>query len=833
MQILAYFDIRHEGRAINSLDFHPSGRKIVTAAHGAETFSGEVKIWDVSSVNRPKTAISCLGIVNFQFGINCVRWSPSGREIAVADDGHAVTVLRLQSRSRDADGNVVEIYRHLHYVTAHHLEVLHVEWSPTGAMLASTSIDGTARIWSVKGRIRCVAILDEAKGGHREAVKGCAWDPVGRLFATQSGDRTVKIWKTDSWTLAFTCSEPFVGSSQATTFTRLDWSPDGSVLIVPAAVNNSGPTAQIIMRRDFSFKKDLVGHRKPVGCVAFCKQMRVFSDSQNRKSFGYIVAIGGRDRTLSVWSLPRARRPVVVITDIVKHSITDMKWNNRTLAICSQDGSTRLIVFKESEIGTAVSDADLNVHCSKLYGCPLPGQVLADSNLDGGSELADLDEADRWSRKIFELAAPEPRKPKPTTTDVVSKPAATPTPPPVPAPKPAPVQPEPLPAAVAAPSFAQRGETLPANRKPKKRIVTTFLGAPETVEEPVAKRLKVSDSGETVSTTVEGSVADAKIEDDADLKQYLRSMKFPYDKKTTSRFIYHPSDDIKSLLKPSESATTSKVPPYFGLTDVSLDDPSSNRVIVTNETVCGTLHKVFRVWNLSSSTSEMTIVGENALFGDLNQHYVIVVTASGKVYSINRRNGIHSVLVSYPSPPLRIQVIGGFMFVLTSEQKFDFFSIATGKKLLTATVDAFTDSLMNAQLTVFKDQPLIALPSGATFTIRDTFWRRIEHSERPSITAKIPRWLATRNEALAINLEGLLSKCVPRHKSSVNAIVPSSKLAPALTLSGERKLYAFITKAVICSMPLSCQHECQANASDACPICSLFSLISQLSALSS
>jgi len=48
---------------------------------------------------------------------------------------------------------------------------------------------------------------------------------------------------------------------------RHDWSPDGQYVISAHAMNNSGPTAQIIDRDGWKYDKDYVGHRKAVNCV--------------------------------------------------------------------------------------------------------------------------------------------------------------------------------------------------------------------------------------------------------------------------------------------------------------------------------------------------------------------------------------------------------------------------------------------------------------------------------------------------------------------------------------------------------------------------------------
>ena len=48
---------------------------------------------------------------------------------------------------------------------------------------------------------------------------------------------------------------------------RLNWSPDGQYIVSAHAMNNAGPTAQIIERDGCKTNMDLVGHRKAVTAV--------------------------------------------------------------------------------------------------------------------------------------------------------------------------------------------------------------------------------------------------------------------------------------------------------------------------------------------------------------------------------------------------------------------------------------------------------------------------------------------------------------------------------------------------------------------------------------
>ncbi|KAK6018432.1 hypothetical protein OSTOST_15985, partial [Ostertagia ostertagi] len=179
-----------------------------------------------------------------------------------------------------------------------------------------------------------IVVLDTSRGGHNGPVKGLSWDPIGKYLATQSADK----------------------SSQTTMFSRLDWSPDGQFLFAPCAMNNQGPTAQIIMRKDWDTELDLVGHRR-VTCVA----------------------IGSRDKSLSVWVLPRVKRPVVVLQRLFKHSVTDMSWRGTDLVVSSQDGSIKYLSFREKELGTMLSPQKMGNVCESLYKIR-PAQYCNQSN---------------------------------------------------------------------------------------------------------------------------------------------------------------------------------------------------------------------------------------------------------------------------------------------------------------------------------------------------------------------------------------------------------------------------------------------------------------------
>lgn len=225
--------------------------------------------------------------------------------------------------------------------------------------------------------------------GHSGLVKGITWDPVGKYIASQSDDRSVKIWKTSDWTIQNTITEPFEECGGTTHILRLSWSPDGQYLVSAHAMNggkfnqnidfnkfinefnpSGGPTAQIIERDGWKCDKDFVGHRKAVTCVRFHNSILKRQSQKTNKTQQYCcLAIGSRDRALSVW-MTALQRPLLVIRDLFDDSILDLSWSSDgyILMACSGDGTVACLQFTEDQLGKPLSEDDKNSLYQRMYG---------------------------------------------------------------------------------------------------------------------------------------------------------------------------------------------------------------------------------------------------------------------------------------------------------------------------------------------------------------------------------------------------------------------------------------------------------------------------------
>ncbi|XP_020852063.1 protein HIRA isoform X1 [Phascolarctos cinereus] len=380
MKLLKPTWVNHNGKPIFSVDIHPDGTKFATGGQGQD--SGKVVIWNMAPVlkeedekneNIPKMLCQ---MDNHLACVNCVRWSNSGMYLASGGDDKLIMVWKratyigpstvFGSSSKLAN---VEQWRCVSILRSHSGDVMDVAWSPHDAWLASCSVDNTVVIWNA---VKFPEILATLRG-HSGLVKGLTWDPVGKYIASQADDRSLKVWRTMDWQLETSITKPFDECGGTTHVLRLSWSPDGHYLVSAHAMNNSGPTAQIIERDGWKTNMDFVGHRKAVTVVKFNPKIfkkKQRNGSSTKPSCPYCCcAVGSKDRSLSVW-LTCLKRPLVVIHELFDKSIMDISWtlNGLGILVCSMDGSVAFLDFSQDELGDPLSEEEKSHIHQSTYG---------------------------------------------------------------------------------------------------------------------------------------------------------------------------------------------------------------------------------------------------------------------------------------------------------------------------------------------------------------------------------------------------------------------------------------------------------------------------------
>jgi WD40 repeat protein len=230
-----------------------------------------------------------------------------------------------------------------------------VSFSPNGKLIATSSADGSVKVWQADGTLRFT--LEE----HRGQVRDVAWSPDGEVLASASADRTVKLWRKDGVVL-----HEFKGHRD--TVHGVSFSPDGQVL-----ASGSADRTVKLWRRDGTLIATLTGHQDQVRDVAWSPD-------------GQLIASASRDKTIKLWN-----RQGTEVATLKGHTggVEGVDWSPDGQMIASASGDQTIKLWNRQ--GTEV--ATLRGHTSGVEDVRFnpDGQFIASAGDEGTVKLWNRD----------------------------------------------------------------------------------------------------------------------------------------------------------------------------------------------------------------------------------------------------------------------------------------------------------------------------------------------------------------------------------------------------------------------------------------------------------
>ncbi len=227
-----------------TVTFSPDGKNLVTGS------SEGVNFWDTTSASSDP-------IFTIQDGAGSVRFSPDGARLATINN----SVVRLWDAGTG---------RELFTLSGHTGWVMDIAISPDGKRLASASMDGTVKIWSLEPGQEVVSM---AGSGIR-----AAYSPDGKWLAQETAAGAVQLWNAQSGEKGLTLS----GNGEA--ILGFAFSPDGK-RIVTGGVDK---TAKVWNVATGELLLTLTGHENIIRDVAYSRD-------------GSRIATAGFDQTARIW----------------------------------------------------------------------------------------------------------------------------------------------------------------------------------------------------------------------------------------------------------------------------------------------------------------------------------------------------------------------------------------------------------------------------------------------------------------------------------------------------------------------------------------------------
>jgi WD40 repeat protein len=260
-----------------------------------------------------------------------------------------------------------------HTFKGHREEIYRLQWSPNGMQLASSSADGSVRIWNAQ-----TGDLAHHLEGHADRVYSIGWFPDGRYITSTARDKTIRTWD-------ITASIHSVINVEDKTVYAVAWSPNGDTLASASHAN----VIWLANPKSEEIRQKLEGHQAAVYSLTWSPD-------------GKQLASGSADKTIRIWDSVDGRSHHIL--EGHTGTVCSVVWSpdGKQLASGSADKTIRIW---DSETGQQKVMIEGHTEYITSVAFSADGKLLASKS---GDETVRLWRCDTWE---MIAALNEPRSP--------------------------------------------------------------------------------------------------------------------------------------------------------------------------------------------------------------------------------------------------------------------------------------------------------------------------------------------------------------------------------------------------------------------------------------
>lgn len=306
------------GATILATQFAPHTSSRMVSGSG----DGTARIWDCLTQTPMKT------LKGHTDWVLAVSWSPDGKLIATGSMDNTIRIWDPISGQQIGSS----LKGHTKWITALSWEPYHLVSEGHTSRLASSSKDGTVRVWNIDHHT-CMYTFS----GHKSSVSCVKWGGLGDIYST-SHDKTIKVWSSKDGRLVHTLS------AHAHWVNHIALSTDYAL--------RTGP---------FDYKNEDLDERqyKARALQRFEKVAKVGGRISER------VVTASDDFTMYLWEPSKSNKPICRLTGhqkLVNH--VTFSPDGRYIASASFDNSIKLWAGLDGKF-----IATLRAHVAAVYQC--------------------------------------------------------------------------------------------------------------------------------------------------------------------------------------------------------------------------------------------------------------------------------------------------------------------------------------------------------------------------------------------------------------------------------------------------------------------------------